>query len=289
VLDTARPDLYCGGMVRNVVVVPLLSLIVTIMVFLTACGGTASRGAEAVARVGQVAITRAAVSHWMTALAGVDYYDLAQQPFPRGLAEDPPNYSGCVRRLAAVTGAQAFASEVQRPVRLEGQRLVRKCQQLFEALKTRAVTFLIETQQILSAAKELGVTPSAAETQQALSALRAEHHAAGPALAGYLSTRRLTLADLTLEARVYATYLKIFNQEKATTVQARRRATTKLSEAAQRLVAKTTCQPGYIVEHCQQFRGGSNYPYSPPASVELEQLTAITTGRCYNHTICTNQ
>ena len=296
ILDTVRPDLYCGDMVRNAVVVPLLLLMVTSVSFLSACGGTASTsagtasaGADTVARVGQVAITRAAVSHWMTALAGVDYYDIAQQPFPRGLAEDPPKYSGCVRRLAAVTGAQVLAGAVQRPVRLEGQRLVRKCQQLFQALKTRAVKFLIETQQTLSAAKELGVTPSASETQRALSALGAEHQFAGPALAGYLGARRLTLADLTLEARVYAMYLKLFKQNRATTVQARRQATTGLSKAIQRLAAKTACQPGYIVEHCQQFKGGSSYPYSPPASVELEQLTAITTGRCYNPAVCAKQ
>jgi hypothetical protein len=286
-------------MVRKVVLVPLWLLAAATALFLTACGGTASTGAasstgaEAVAHVGQVAITRAAVNHWMTALAGVDYYNLAQQSFPNGLAEDPPNYSGCVRRLAAVTGTQvstvAVERAVQHPVRLGGQQLVRKCQQLSQALKTRAIAFLIETQQTLSAAKELGYTPSAAETQRALSGLETEHRSAGPALADYLTMRRLSLSDLTLQARVYATYLKIFNQEKATTLQARRRAATKLGKAVQRLVPKTTCHSGYVVEKCRQFRGGSNYPYSPPASVELEQLTAITTGRCYNYTICAKQ
>ena len=64
---------------------------------LTACGGGSGSSGDVVARVGETAITRAAVSHWMGTLAGGDYYVMSSQhTVPAGLVSDPPDYAGCV-------------------------------------------------------------------------------------------------------------------------------------------------------------------------------------------------
>jgi hypothetical protein len=51
--------------------------------------------------------------------------------------------------------------------------------------------------------------------------------------------------------------------------------------------AKTDCSPGYVVEHCKQYRGEANAPAgTPPASVLMEQVAALATGRCINIPAC---
>jgi hypothetical protein len=242
--------------------------------------GATSSSRDVVARVGGVPITRAAVSHWMTALAGTDYYALAgEQALPNGLLSDPPNYRQCVARLEAVT---AVSPKSQRET---GVQFLSKCRQLYEALKTQAVEFLIKTQATIAEDRELGVTVTDKEVRDSFNKTRKTAYPSEPELQQYLSARKLDLSDLLLETR-----LNLLAQKMTQKVlrEGAHKVFVELSEAGLRWDQTTTCHSGYVVEHCKQFKGGGTYPYSPPASVMIEKLTAVVTGRCYNPAVCTN-
>jgi hypothetical protein len=251
---------------------------------LAGCGGSAvGAGNQAVAEVGSSRITRAAVSHWMTALAGPEYYNASgEQPLPEGLLSDPANYPRCVSRLGAATGTQlAKTTPPTVPIRLTGPRLLRKCQQLNEALKTQATAFLVETQQILAASHENGLTPTTQEVQALYSELVKRVYHTETAFKASLQDTRLTLPDYMLEVQRDTIGRKVMKLKP--------QARTKLTDSTVSWTEKTRCQPSYTVEHCQEFKGGPTYPRSPPASIEIEQLVAITTGRCYDSKTCHSQ
>jgi hypothetical protein len=97
----------------------------------------------------------------------------------------------------------------------------------------------------------------------------------------YLSERRMSFADLLVEERqdtIAARLLSFVGRD-----QSRYR---QLLAAAARWTQSTTCEPGYVVEHCRQFT--SNTPKAAGASgvVIMEQIAALVTGKCYNLGAC---
>lgn len=234
-----------------------------------------------VARVGATAITQTAVSHWMNALAGEDYYAVSRRlTVPAGIVADPPNYHRCVTSLE-VASAHAPAGAPK----LTGIQLLNKCQQLYQALKTQATEYLVTAQWSIDSDRELGITTTEPEIQQAFNATRQANYPTQTELERYLTSRRLTLSDLLYEIRLSVLAQKALAKLETGGQQAR----TQYNEAWAKTTNKTTCTPGYIVQHCRQYKPSPTYPNSPPPSVLMEQITTITTGRCTDTTACNHQ
>jgi hypothetical protein len=129
---------------------------------LTACGGGGSQSSseqskaaasQVVARVNGTPITRAEVSHWMTTLAGRDYYSVSHKlATPAGLVSDPPNYARCVAKLESVEARQSETAV----------QLLNKCRQLYQALRIQATSYLVGALRGIGIAHELGVDVSEA-------------------------------------------------------------------------------------------------------------------------------
>jgi hypothetical protein len=240
-----------------------------------------SGSGEVVVRVGSTPITRAEVSHWMQTVAGGSYYELSgRQTLPAGLVSDPPNYGQCVARLEA-----AAAAAPNKTYQASGVQLLSKCRELNLQLRLSAVGLLVSIQFTLGLARSGGVSVSDAETLAALDKGNAERFSTPAALSANQAARRISIADelLLMKKDILANRLlsKLNGPGGAGF----------LPRAEAEWAAKTDCKPGYVVEHCKQYRGEAPHTAATPPSgaVLLEQIAALLTGRCTNLPACGKQ
>ncbi len=242
---------------------------------LAACGGGShgrNRKSSAVARVGGVPITRAVVGHWISALAGTDFYELSGgHTVPTGLISDPPNYQRCVATLQSAEKATSA-----RGTDRTGTPLRTKCRQLYQSIKTQAIAFLVSAQWAISSDRDLGITASNSEVLRLFEQTKGKLYGSNTALQRFLSTRHLSFADLLLQTRLNLLGRKTVQRVGSTGDH--RALAAEFNETWARWDRRTSCNEGEIVQHCKQYRGGDTYPLSPPASVMVEQMAAIVDG-----------
>jgi hypothetical protein len=248
----------------------------------TATGDNASASTEVVAKVGAVPITKAQVSHWMTALAGSVYHNVSHElTLPEGLVSDPPNYTRCVARLEAAAAASPLGH-----ARETGPELLAKCRELNGALQVEATNFLIKAQQTTALAAEAGVVVSPAEVQASFKQTRVTNYPTEADLHRYLASRNQAVADLLLEIKLELLSTRL--SRKAAALGGLAAFKHILETNHQRLVERTSCSPGYVVESCSQYRGGSTYPGRTPSAL-LEQVSAVVTDKCVDLAGCGKQ
>lgn len=136
---------------------------------LCACGAGARD--PVVVRVGESAITRATVSHWMTLMA------------PERFVPDPPRFSACIAHQQALAPNAVSAD------------LKEECSQQYRALEQKVLGFLISSRWLTGEAAEENVAASAQQVRRRAEQDRRAEEATGVALWGY------TEADLMLKAR----------------------------------------------------------------------------------------
>jgi hypothetical protein len=232
-----------------------------------------------VAKVGSTPITKGQVSHWMSTLAGGDYYELSREhQLPAGLVSDPPRYSRCVAQLEA-----ASAAAPRKLYELSGVQLLAKCRQLYQALRSQAAAFLVRALFVPGLASDLGVSVTDQEVRQFYKRTNAERFPSEAAVASYLSKRRASVSDEMLVAK-----LDLISQKTLAKVKAPGAGGFgAVSRAEARWTAKTSCKAGYLVEHCKGFKGEAPHTAAnPAASVLMEQVAALATGRCTNVAAC---
>jgi len=259
-----------------------LSATLVALIALTACSGGSDSGA--VAQVGDVTITKAAINHWMGTLAGGDYYQLSgRQTLPAGLVSEPPDYPACVAHLET-----AEATSPSKDLRLTGVQLLAKCRQLYQALKRQATEFLVNSEWTIAAYRDAGVTASDREVRQRFEQWRArEGLTSNAALNKFMASHRRSIADemsvIKLDVLAQKAQRKV-NVEGGQAIERFRRAEKKWA-------SRTTCRPGYVVQHCKQQRAVATQPVSslPSPSVLMEQVAALATGRCINLPACAKQ
>jgi len=231
--------------------------------------------------VGSAKITKGQVNHWMATLAGGDYYELSDKhTVPEGLVSDPPQYGVCVAHLEAAAAAS--------PVKLSeptGVQLLTKCRQMYQALRAQATALLVVTAFVFGLGNDEGITVSDAEVLAAYNKGNAERYSSPAQLASYQAARRSSVSDELLLTKKNLISNKILAKLKAQGLGA---ADIGRAEASWR--QKTDCRPGYVVEHCKQYHGAPPpSPDHPPASVLMEQVAALATGRCINKPACGKQ
>jgi hypothetical protein len=257
-------------------IVLLLTAAVTIT--LTGCGGGGAN--DVVAKVGNDPITRVSLQHWMSTLAGGDYYELSRKhTLPAGLISGQPNYARCVGSLEAIVAA--LPASRQHPT---APQLLIKCRELYQALKGQALDFLVNAVWTIDLYREMGVTATDAEVTQLRDRIEREQFVTPAAFRSYLADRRWSMTDYFLMVR-----MNLLNQKMQKKLAASgKKGYLKLTEAAQRWTAKTDCQSGYVVTHCKQFTG-QQQTSGPSAAVLMEQIAAVTGVHCVNRPACAKQ
>jgi hypothetical protein len=230
------------------------------------CGGDPGIPGNAVAQVGNEAIGKATVDHWMSAFLRGDYYEKVGAIMPRGLFPEPPDYATCVSTLTAITtppsGSRGPAV---------GQ-LKTKCAQLYEGIKLQTIGFLLTYQWSLGQGAEHGLKLSRAELEQEFKRVQAEHFPTETELQHYLIDHGLTIADeLILVTRNVETakLLHKLNEQGG-----EKALITYYKRSIPKWTMKTSCRPGYVVEQCKEYKTNRT-PTGPSPSVLLEEIAAL--------------
>lgn len=258
---------------------PVLACVVAVLIVggVTACGSSGSSGDRVVGQVDGTTITQAEVSHWMGTLVGGSYNELSHgHKVPAGLVSDPPDYSKCVASL------EAASANVQAGSRPSGASLLEKCTQINQKFKEEATAYLVKLRWIIATARHLGMNVSSGEVTQLLQKIENEPQPYGGTFQQFLaSTRRSPAAErFVVEVDVYRRKLSQLEKKEGL------RGLDKIAEAGREVTAKTSCQPGYIVQHCKQYTGQTTVPPTPSGAVLMEQVATLIGRPCVNRAAC---
>jgi len=250
----------------------------------SACGGGRDAvSGDVVAHVAGAPISKPELSHWMSTLAGGDFYEIGRHhAVPARLVSEPPDYAECVARLRkAASGARNRRTVAASATPTESSSaLMGKCRELYVALRLQAIAYLVEARWIIGVAAELGITASGAEVTSKLRKIEATEYPGRGQFQRYLASSRRSLADELLVVK-----LDVLEQQLGQQLSAHgRNAAIRLAEAGRKVSAKIDCRSGYVVPHCRQFKVARTTTRSPV--VLLEQVATITGIPCVNRQAC---
>jgi hypothetical protein len=142
------------------------------------------------------------------------------------------------------------------------------------ALKNQVLGFLITSQWVLAEASHLGIDVSEAEARQRLHQVTAKQYPKASQLEHYLASIGETEAELLMRVKGELLEAKISQH-----VAAGKTASTEphllLSDFQKsfeaRWRARTSCQPGYVMEDCREYKG---IPHQPAASSSSSSATS---------------
>jgi hypothetical protein len=219
-----------------------------VLVALAGCGGsgggTAGGGVlpgGVVARVGGYTVTQAFLDEWMNEQAGEDFFLEIRKRAPSGLVSEPANLPSCVaaaKRALASAGAKAGSTA----------QLMRKCRELYEAIKAQALGYVLSSYWSLNFDAKYGLHVSEAEVRHAFAAMKAEQYPEPGSLQKVIYERTRTIGQELFIIRndiLQAKLRRLFKE--GTNV------TDAFIKSAKRVSDSAVCSPGYIVEHCKGY------------------------------------
>lgn len=272
-----------AGVLRTVTRAAVAAVAVSIVLLgMSACGvGHGDPPGEVVAKIGGTAVTRPELNHWMSTLAGGDFYEVGRRhAVPARLASEPPDYAACVASLqaAAANTHRGQGSATSPPLAVNATQLLQKCHELYVALRLQATAYVVEGQWLTAVAAAVGVRASEAEVQSLLREIKAREYPRPGEFQRYLASSRRSLADELFVVKLDVLERRLGQQMSTHAKQI------KLLEAGHKVTAETDCRPGYVVPHCRQFKTSKTSGRSPV--VLLEQVATITGIACVNLQAC---
>ena len=257
---------------RPALLLPILLLCLALA--LSACGGGGSSSGGSSASLTHIkgssaTITKPMLNHWMGALVGEDFHASVGSRAPGGLVAEPADYGACLEAAKTVVPRSPSGK-----LKLSDAQIEAKCRELHEALKAQAIAFLLSVQWTVQEGEEQGLHISEAELHQYYKRYQKEVLGGSEASARkYLAERHWSVADLLYMLKRSMLVSRILPKFEAKVKRAGGGEKTYARLALARydgLIAKTSCEPGYVVLGCKEYRQPA---YAPPsAAVILEGL-----------------
>ncbi|HTB71017.1 MAG TPA: hypothetical protein VK707_08560 [Solirubrobacteraceae bacterium] len=215
---------------------------------LAACGGG---GSDAViARVGTHSITTGTLDRFAAIEAVLTYQLNPTQPVPKGVVPDPPSYADCIAYLAKTP--TTLIAPKQHP---STAQLKARCRQKQETLRHHMLDILITNYWLEGEGAARGVAVSDAELNQALDRQF-------PTQAAFRSFLKITGEKASderalLRASLMTTKLQqaVTSQKGLTGAQQQQALARFIREFTAKWSARTSCQPGYVVQECKEYKG----------------------------------
>jgi hypothetical protein len=234
---------------------------------LTACGKSAED--QPVVKVGDGAITRATLKHWIPAIAYGDYVQIVGGRAPLGLVSEPANEKACVaaaRQIPLPEGAKRFSTST----------LQLKCRQLHTAIKEQALTYLIPELWRALEGKELGSSVSDREVNKLLKRVSTSEYSSPAAFARYLAEKHWSISDERFELKrtlLIGNYGAKIRKRAAELGGGAQTIAQLVQQSLAKWSARTDCMPGYVAIQCKQQHGVVVDRGAPSAAQLLEQLS----------------
>lgn len=215
-------------------------------------------------------IGKATLAHWMRVKLGVDYLTNIGTPAPLGLVSEPADYPRC-----AAAASKIVPREQSGKPKLSGAQIKRKCQQLYQAIKEQVLSSLITAQWTAVEASKAGVHVSAAALHGNFERYRDQDMPSEAQLHKYLTDRHWSISDILFERKQSLLLIGLTPKLEAESKRAGggEAGYAKVILAHQRKqLAETSCQKGYVVPGCKEYREPPGGPYAP--NVILEAFVA---------------
>jgi hypothetical protein len=245
-----------------------ISLAASAVLSVTAGGCGSAESVVHIAGASDVSISKPTLDHWMRAMVGGDFRQSLGTRGPTGLASEPADRERCLAAVKLVAPRSFFNQLKQSRAELE-----KVCRELHRSVEAQALSFLIATRWAEVEAAELGITVTDADVRQLFAGFRKHLYPTERDLHDYLAERQWSLADVLYQFRRDAlnskVALRVEQKLKRSGGGAQAFAKFSLKHYSD-LVARTSCEPGYVVPNCSQYRGPSSV--SPSPDVILKNL-----------------
>jgi hypothetical protein len=228
---------------------------------LVACGASS----ETVVRVGDHAITKAEVGHWMSVLVG---YGTNGRESPPPVPV-PPRFEACI---ADPRAHRRLAFQQVKPTR---EQLKADCKLEYERFKLKALYLLISYQWVSGAARELGVKLDRQELAHQLSADERALAASSGSFERYLRLTHATRADVALGLKLNQLTQKVEAKVGGASGSTSQRESLLVDfgkKFKRRWLARTDCRAPDVVPICRQYRSPATPPKLVPPSVPLTHM-----------------
>lgn len=230
------------------------------------CGG----GSDSLAQIEgtSATITKPMLNHWMRAMAGGDFRTNIGTKAPAGLVSEPANYPECEAAARKIV-PRSYTGQMK----LSSAQISQKCRELHHAIKAQALSFLISVAWTVAEGEEFGLKVSEAELHKEFARFRTQPYPTAADLKRYLSEHRWELSDILYQLKRNILVRRILPKFEAKVKRAGggEAVYAKLAlERYKRLIARTSCKPGYLAPGCKQYHGPESV--SPAPNVILEQF-----------------
>jgi hypothetical protein len=225
----------------------LVGLGVVGCVGLGGCGG----GGGVAVRVGSRSLSVAAVEHWMPIEAVLSYEPIPKGPVAKGVIPDPPDYRACVAQLHALD----FSSKIGEVAKPGRAALKKQCERRYKTVRENIITILITDLWLRGEAAAHGITVSESEARRELEHNKPLSFPNEAAFRDYLKWTGLTMADEMLLYEKNLLSLKVLRKVIQRPGLSKDQQKQAYVGFITRWVSKTSCQPGYIVPDCKQYKG----------------------------------
>ncbi len=237
---------------------------------LAACGEGAA--GEAVVKVGRTPITRAAVEHWMSVIAGEGSPPVGR---PQPEVPAPPRYGACIAYRRKYPAPSVAGQPKPTPLQLK-----RECELEYRKEKLKALYVLISSEWISGEARELGVSVSSDAVKRQLVQLGSGARNESRVRRFLVGTRgtahdlRSRIRQALLVTRIQQK-LEARNRQKGLATAQRQQALNRFGERfSSKWRARTSCRSGYVVPICRQYKTPKVPPTLTPPRVPLTILGA---------------
>jgi hypothetical protein len=214
----------------------------------TSSGGTSANPAAAVIPPGAVAvaagvpITQASLNHWMGVAAKSQ---AGQAPGQAAIVPtDPPGFAHCI----AVVRKQIPSLK-----KSTAKALRADCAQLYRALSTETMDFLIKADWIQADAARLGVTPTQAQVDHTMNAAKDKQFPNGKGFQAFLTTTGESLQDVRFRFRINVTEDRLLAREKGSAAAKQKAVDTR---EKQLFLPETRCAAAVAMADCENYRAG---------------------------------
>lgn len=210
---------------------------------------TAAGNGGVAIRVGGQVVSAAAVRHWVPIEAILSTEGVPKGPVPPGVVPDPPAYTACIGHLEVLAAAKPGTPKQGRDA------LKKECEKNDASVREHILKILINDLWVRGEAAARHITVSDDEVRQRIRANLSAQFGNEAGFRKYLVYTGLTMGDeleLYRKNLLSTKLLEKVLQRPGMTSQQRARA---FAEFVTRWVAKTSCEPQYIVPDCKEYKG----------------------------------
>lgn len=159
------------------------------------------------------------------------------------------------------------------------------------AVKNQVLGFLITSQWVIGEAAHLGLSVSAAEARQRLHQITAKRYPTTARLRNYLRSIGESEADLLMRVKVELLEAKIARHVtggKTATTEPHLLLSDFQSSFEKRWRARTSCQPGYVMEDCKEYKGARHPPAASSSSSSSASSSSSSSSSSASHQAAAN-